>query len=132
MIKEYKGFKIGDKVTAIVGSSLKEGTLAMIFPPNSTSYPLRVVWDKSPTSEYGYSVAQIEHLSKKAKKTKIVKHVIVTDSCNNFTGFKDNFKDSVKYLQNKQINESYSIYKMVLVAKVSPDVKVKMIRGKKR
>jgi len=63
------------------------------------------------------------------KPTPVDKHVVFKDSCNNFVGIKDSFKEAVDLA--KEQSSDHTIYKLTEVAKVTSIRQVKKSQVKK-
>jgi hypothetical protein len=63
---------------------------------------------------------------KKTKPLVVDKHVVVQDSCGNFLGFRDSYKEA-EDLAKSNLN-NVTIYKMVEVAKVTSERRVKKVK----
>lgn len=61
-------------------------------------------------------------------------HLILKKSCMNFEKVCDSYKEAIKYLEQKKINDEYLIFKMTEVGLASPSIKIKktLISKKKK
>ena len=74
-------------------------------------------------------------VEKKKKEEPIVKHVILKDSCGNYETIKNSLKEAETYLKDSKIREAFTIYELVAVERLSPNIKVEKLvkkRGKKK
>lgn len=74
-----------------------------------------------------YHVYRFEKI-KKGKQVPEVLHLVLIDSCKNFVSVESNYKAAES--KAKDNSESVTIYKLVPVAQVSSERRVKKIRGK--
>ena len=125
-------FKVGDKVRRInwVNFNMDIGDTGIITCFNGDL--LRVKPDNG-GEEYGHDKCNLELVSRNNKKVKVKPielHVVLENGCNNFVNLKDNYEDATKQSVNE--GKTYTIYKLVAVAKIENAVKVTKIKVAKK
>jgi hypothetical protein len=138
-------FKVGDKIRCRQSFlRIKEGMTGVIAElKNTGNPPIGVIWDdfndghshiSGSENDNGYYIykenIEIVSMGRKKKVVPVELHLILVDSCKNFVSVENNYKNAEETAKG-QI-ESVTIYKLVEVAKVSSERRVKKIRAKKK
>ena len=124
-------FKKGDRIKVINASghnSIYNGFETEVIEDLSTDNykdDLRII-DKEGEIVW-YYVYRFEKI-KKGKQVPEVLHLVLVDNCKNFVSIESSYKDAE--VKAKSYSESVTIYKLIPVAQISSERRVKKIRGK--
>jgi hypothetical protein len=125
-------WKKGDKllvVDATDGTPLFDGEIVIAGNDIYTNDPNHAIVEvilSNGTSREGFYPYRFKKIGEsKIKEKQIDLHLVLVDSCKNFVGIKNNYKEAEELAKSK--SDAVTIYKMVEVAKVTSERVVKKV-----